>query len=303
MFKKLKNRIKSWKSKKGKIEKIKSKFRFKLNEEYFSEIWEELEMILLENNVALEVVEKIRENIKKKLIGKEIKKKDVKKEIQKELKESLEELLIPSFDLIEKVENSKKPFKIIFFGVNGSGKTTTIAKVASLLKKQGFSVVLAASDTFRAASIEQLEKHSEKLNAKLIKGEYGTDPASISYDAIKHAESKNKDVVLIDTAGRMHTEKGLMEEMKKICRVNNPDLKIFIAESITGNDAIEQSKSFKEVGIDASILTKADIDEKGGTILSISYITKKPILYLGIGQEYKNLEKFEKEKILGKLGI
>jgi len=332
MFKKLNSRLKGWfkktkeeaegpkkvekkkiskekkadKKKQKKTEKKKSflKSKFKINESYFDKIWEDLELLLLENNVALEVVEKINENLKEELIEKEIDKKEIENEIKSALKKALEEIFPDSFDLIKKIKNSEKPFKIVFFGINGSGKTTSIAKVANALKKEGFSVVLSASDTFRAASIEQLEKHASNLGIHVIKGQYGSDPASVAFDAVKHVESKKKDVVLIDTAGRMHTESTLMEEMKKITRVVDPDLKIFVAEATTGNDAIEQAKTFNEnIGIDGTILTKSDIDEKGGASISISYVSKKPIIYLGVGQEYKDLVKFNKKKMIKQLGL
>jgi len=164
--------------------------------------------------------------------------------------------------------------------------------------------VIAAGDTFRAASIEQLEKHAERLNIKMISHEYGADPAAVGFDAIKYAEKNNIDCVLIDTAGRMHTQKNLLREMEKIVNVCKPDKKIFVGESITGNDSVEQIKSFDEtIGIDGIVLTKADIDEKGGTALSLGYITKKPILYLGTGQEYKDIEPFDKKKFIEKLGL
>ena len=182
--------------------------------------------------------------------------------------------------------------------------TTTIAKFANLLQENNISCVLAAADTFRAASIEQLEHHAKKLKIKLIKHDYGADPAAVGFDAIKHAKAHNIQVVLIDTAGRMHTQDNLLSEMEKICRVTDPDMKIFVAESIAGNDAIQQAKKFNDtIGIDASILTKADVDEKGGTAISISYVTKKPILYLGTGQEYKDLELFDPEKFVKELGL
>jgi fused signal recognition particle receptor len=163
---------------------------------------------------------------------------------------------------------------------------------------------MAASDTFRAASIEQLEEHGKNLGIKVIKSQYKADPASVAFDAISHAKSHKIKVVLIDTAGRMYTKSDLMREMEKISRVSKPDLKIFIAESITGNSATEQAKQFNEtIGIDGIILSKADIDEKSGTILSVSYITEKPILFLGTGQEYSDLQKFDKEKIISQLGL
>ncbi len=193
---------------------------------------------------------------------------------------------------------------ICFVGINGSGKTTTIAKVAKFLKEHKLNVVIAAADTFRAASIEQIELHGERLGVKVIKHNYGADPAAVAFDAIKHAKAKNVDVVLIDTAGRMHSNTNLVNEMKKIMKVAQPDLKIFIGESITGNDCIEQARIFDEaVDIDGIILTKADVDEKGGTAISIGYVTKKPILFFGVGQEYSDLKVFDKRVVLEGLEI
>ena len=173
-----------------------------------------------------------------------------------------------------------------------------------MLKDKKILCVLAASDTFRAASIEQLQQHADKLGIKMIKHDYGSDPAAVAFDAIKHAKAKNVAVVLIDTAGRMHSNVNLIDEMKKIIRVAKPDLKIFVGESITGNDCVEQAKTFNEaVGIDGIILAKADIDEKGGAAVSVSYVTKKPILYLGTGQRYNDLEPFSQDKIIKSIGL
>ena len=212
-------------------------------------------------------------------------------------------MLIEPDDFLDAVK-LKQPFVIVFFGINGTGKTTTIAKIANLLLKNKISCVLAASDTFRAASIEQLQIHADKLKIKLIKHDYGADPAAVAFDAIKHAKAHKIDVVLIDTAGRMHTKENLLSEMEKICRVTKPDLKIFVAESIAGNDAIQQAKNFNEtIGIDGAILTKADVDEKGGTAISISYIIKKPIFFLGTGQNYSDLKSFDKTEFIKELGF
>ena len=285
------------------FKRIKEKFSYKISEENFEEIFSNLEFLLLENNVALEAAESIKKQLKQELIGKEIKKSELEKEIKKTLKKSIENLLLEPDDLLFLIKE-KSPFVIVFFVINGTGKTTTIAKIAYLLKKNKISCVLAASDTFRAASIEQLQKHADNLKIKLIKLDYGGDPAAVAFDAIKHAKAHNIQAVLIDTAGRMHTSSNLLKEMEKISKVTNPDLKIFVAESIAGNDAIQQARNFNEtIGIDASILTKADVDEKGGTAISISYITKKPILYLGTGQSYEDLELFNKEKSIEKLGL
>ena len=205
--------------------------------------------------------------------------------------------------MLEKIKQ-KKPFVICFVGINGSGKTTTIAKIAKLLLNKKFTVVLAAADTFRAAAIDQLQLHANKLGVKLIKHNYGSDPAAVAFDAVKHAQAKGVDVVLIDTAGRMHSNENLIDEMKKIVRVAKPDLKIFVGESITGNDCVEQAKQFNEaIGIDAIILAKADVDEKGGAAISVSYVTQKPIVYIGTGQDYEDLKEFDQKMVINSLGL
>lgn len=271
----------------------------KLGEEDFDKFFNELETILIENNVALEAIDALREQLRKELVNKEISRKEWENKIEKALENAVSSLLLEPFDLVSKVKQAQKPFVIVFFGINGSGKTTTIAKVAHMLQKNKLSCVLAAADTFRAASIEQLEKHGSKLGVPVIKQKYGADPAAVAFDAIAHAKSKAIDVVLVDTAGRMHTKTDLLREMEKIVRVAKPQLRIFVGEAITGNDAVEQARAFNDaVGIDAIILTKADVDEKGGATISVSHVTKKPILFLGIGQEYGDLKKFDRQEIL-----
>jgi len=264
----------------------------------------DLELALLENNVAVEVIEKIKQDLKLQLVDKPIPRGKVEETIANSLHISIEDLFkVPQIDLLGRAKQ-KKPFVICFVGVNGSGKTTSIAKVAKYLQNHGLSVVLAAADTFRAAAIDQLQLHADRLNVKLIRQDYGSDPAAVAFDAIKHAEAKKNDVVLIDTAGRLHSNINLMDEMKKIMRVAKPDLKIFVGESITGNDCVEQAKKFNEaVGIDGIILAKADVDEKGGAAISVSYVTQKPILFLGIGQEYEDLQQFDKERLLASIGL
>ncbi len=300
-----KERIK--KAKKGKTGffGIFKKFKtLKLDDEQFNSIFEELELSLIENNTAMEAIGEIKKSLKEKLVGKEIEKNEAEDEIKKGLKESFEKLLIEPFDLVERIRKKDGIFVIVFFGINGSGKTTAIAKLAHLLKKSGISCVLAAADTFRAASIEQIQKHADNLGVKVIKHNYGADPAAVAFDAIKHAQANSIKAVLIDTAGRMHTKDNLLKEMEKICRVAKPDLKIFVGESITGNDIIEQVRSFNEmIGIDGIILTKTDVDEKGGAAISVGYVTQKPILFLGTGQKYEDLEKFSREKIIKGLGF
>lgn len=275
----------------------------KISAKEFEELFGELELILLENNVSLEVVEKIKFGLKRDLVDKPLQGK-VEDIVQESLKKTVEEVLnAEPIDLIHKVRQ-KKPFIIAFFGINGAGKTTTLAKVAHKLKKQGLSVVLAASDTFRAAAIQQLEEQGERVGARVIKHDYGSDAAAVAFDAVKYAEKNDIDAVLVDTAGRLHSNTNLLAELKKIVKVIKPDFKIFIGESITGNDCLEQIKEFNEqIGIDGVILTKADVDEKGGTALSVAYTTKKPILYLGIGQRLDDLEEFNKEKMVKRLGL
>ena len=291
------------------FKKIGSKItKVKISEKEFEVYSEELEMLLLENNVALEVAEKIVKELKNKIVGKELLKKEVEDEIKDSFRDIIREILILPPDLINEIKEKnlieKKPYVILFCGINGTGKTTTIAKIAEHLKRKKLSCVLAAGDTFRAAAIQQLEEHGQRIGVKVISHDYGSDPASVGFDAIKFAEKNNVNCVLIDTAGRMHTQKNLLKEMEKIVRVCKPDKKIFVGESITGNDAVEQVKSFDEaIGIDGIVLTKADIDEKGGTALSVGYVTKKPIFYLGTGQEYEKIEPFDKEKFLEKLGL
>jgi len=294
------------KEKKSFFSKLTSKLKTTtLKQENIDEIFEELEIILLENNVALEVVDIIKENLSKDLVGIEVKRDQIKEIVINSLKNSISEVLLEPENIINKIkEKSDSPFVIIFFGINGSGKTTSIAKLAHKLKKEGISSVLAAADTFRAASIEQLETHGKKLNIPVIKQKYGTDPTAVAFDAKKYAEKNKIKCVLIDTAGRMYTKENLIKQMEKIIRVIQPDLKIFVGESITGNDATTQAKTFNEaVGIDGIILSKADVDEKGGTTLSVSYITGKPIYFLGVGQGYDDLQDFKKDEIIKNLGL
>jgi fused signal recognition particle receptor len=276
----------------------------KIGADEFETLFWELEVVLLENNVAVEVIEKIKEDLKVTLVDKPLPRGKVEQAISGALRKSLHEILtVQTIDLLSKVRE-KKPFIIAFVGVNGSGKTTTIAKVAHLLLENKMSVVLAAADTFRAAAIDQLDMHAKKLGVKIIKHDYGADPAAVAFDAVKHASAKNVDVVLIDTAGRLHSNVNLIDEMKKIIRVAKPDLKIFVGESITGNDCIEQAQQFDQaIGIDGIILSKADVDEKGGAAISVSYVTHKPILYLGMGQEYADLVPFDGEQLLSTIGL
>jgi fused signal recognition particle receptor len=291
------------KEEKGIIEKIKKKItEKKIEEDDVKDILKDLEMSLISSDVAVEVSDKIVNDLRNNLVGKFIKRGEIENVIKKSFKDSILDILkVQGFDLLEKVKTNK-PFLIVFLGFNGSGKTTTLARVGDILKKSGFSVVFAAADCFRAASIEQLEEHGKKLGIEVIKHKYGADPAAVIFDAVKHAKANDIDVVLADTSGRTHANVNLMDELKKIVKVNKPDLKILVLDALTGNDIYDQCKMFNEaVGVDALIITKADVYEKGGATLSASFTIKKPILYLGVGQEYEDLEKFDSNKIVEKL--
>jgi len=269
-----------------------------LTEKDIQDILSDLERGLLESDVALEVVDRIMEEARVTLTGRSY-----------GLGESIAETAVESvrgairtvlgsrpYSLIGEASKAKRegrPFLILFVGYNGTGKTTTIAKLARLLMDNGFSCVIAASDTYRAAAIEQLEYHAEKLNVKMIKQKRGSDSAAVIYDAMDHARAKKVDVVLADSAGRVHTNVNLMDEIRKVVRVNRPDAVIFVGDALAGNDIVQQVREFDQAcNITGVILTKADADAKGGAAVSVSYTTKKPILYVGVGQKYEDLQEF-----------
>ena len=267
-----------------------------IREKHLDNVLPELELALMESDVAMEAVEEMEIIIKKRLIGLRVENRAaIVPTIEKALKASLVELLSKTtFDPQTLLEKRDGPLIIAFVGVNGTGKTTTIAKIADWLQKNGKSVVMAASDTFRAGAIEQLEIHAKQLDCKLIKHQAGGDPAAVAFDAVEHAKAKHRDIVMIDTAGRMQTNSNLMDEMKKIKRVAKPDLIMFVGDSLAGNDAIDQAKKFHEaVGIDAVVLTKLDVDAKGGAALSISSAIGQPIAFVGIGQDYGDIMPFD----------
>lgn len=275
----------------------------KIQEEHFNKIFSSLELELLQDNIASEIVEQIRNKLKGDLVGQTFKRGQISEIIKKDLKElMLFTLEGPKpIDILTAVKESK-PLVILFVGVNGVGKTTSIAKVASFLQKNNLSCVLAASDTFRAASIEQLQEHADKLKIELIKHNYGADPAAVAFDAVKHARARGIDVVLIDTAGRQHSNVDLMAELQKVKRVAKPHLTILTVDALTGNDAVEQATLFNEkIGIDASVISKVDADERGGTIVSVVQATQKPVLFIGVGQRYEDIQKFSPEDFVSKI--
>ncbi|MBY8997263.1 MAG: signal recognition particle-docking protein FtsY [Candidatus Thorarchaeota archaeon] len=271
-----------------------------LNEKNLTDAVWELQMVLIQNDVAVEVAEHICELTKEKVLGTRAGRlENISRVFKSAIHQSILEVLTPEhpLDLIDFASEKKEKGEattILFVGVNGTGKTTTLAKLAHIFKNNGFSVVIAAGDTFRAGSIEQLEKHAERLEIRVIKQDYGSDAAAIAYDAIAHAKARRIDIVLIDSAGRMQSNKNLLEEMKKIVRVAEPDLKIFVGDALAGNDALSQAKEFhKTIGIDGAILTKVDADPSGGAALSVTYVTGRPVIYVGVGQNYEDLKRFD----------
>jgi fused signal recognition particle receptor len=295
------------------FEKLKSGFKglvtkvttTELKPENLQPILSDFKMNLAENDVAFPVADRICDELEKRLTGVQVKRLDDRKKIVEEnLRQVLLEVMLTNtkIDLLSKIEEKRKtsePYVVLFVGINGTGKTTTIAKVAQFLRGKGYSVVLAGSDTYRAGSIEQLEEHARRLGMHVIKHSYGADPAAVAYDTISHAKAHGINVVLIDTAGRMQTNQNLMNELVKVKRVVSPDLTVLTLDSLIGNDAVMQAEEFhKSIGVDATILTKVDADVKGGSALSVTYVTQKPILFIGVGQTYKDLEMFNPEKFV-----
>jgi fused signal recognition particle receptor len=295
------------------FEKLKSGFKglvtkvttTELKAENLSPILSDFKMSLAENDVAFPVADRICDELEKRLVGVQVKRlEDRKKLVEENLRQVLLEVMLTNnhVDLLKKIEAKREagePFVLLFVGINGTGKTTTIAKVAQYLRDKGYTVVLAASDTYRAGSIEQLEEHARRLGMRMIKHKYGGDPAAVAYDAISHAKAHGVNVVLIDTAGRMQTNQNLMNELAKVKRVVQPDLTVLTLDSLIGNDAVMQADEFhNSIGVDATILTKVDADVKGGSALSVTYVTQKPILFIGVGQTYKDLELFNPEKFV-----
>lgn len=276
-----------------------------LKAEKLHSVLSDFKLDLVENDVALPVAERICNEMEKRLDGVQVKRlQDRRKIVKENLKEVLLETMAVNHGLdlsnaMEKKRREKEPYVIVFVGINGTGKTTTIAKIAQLVRQKGYSVVLACSDTYRAGSIEQLEEHAKRLGVRMIKHKYGADPAAVAYDTVNHAKAHGKNVVLIDTAGRIQTNRNLMNELAKIKRVVGPDLTVLTLDSLTGNDAVMQAEEFhRSVGIDATIMTKVDADIKGGSALSVTYVTKKPILFVGTGQNYGDLKEFDPEEFV-----
>jgi fused signal recognition particle receptor len=266
-------------------------------------LWD-LEMALLESDVSMSVAEAILERVEAELVGETRKVTEGTAGVVEEaLQDALLEVVgVGQFDVEAHVADAEKPITIVFTGVNGVGKTTSIAKVVRWLEERGYSSVVANGDTYRAGANEQLQEHADALDVPCITHEQGGDPTAVIYDAVEYAEANDVDVVLGDTAGRLHTDEGLMDQLAKIDRVVGPDLTLFVDEAVAGQDAIERAREFDDAAaIDGAILTKADADSSGGAAISIAHVTGKPVLFLGVGQGYDDLERFDPEWLVEQL--
>jgi len=297
------------KEKKGFFGKLKESITtVRINEEKFNDIFWDLEKVLLENNVATEVVDKIKEDLSVYLVNQPIERGKVEKKIEEGLRSSIKDVLnVPKINLLEFVKNIRKdnrPIVLLIIGYNGSGKSLSVARLARYFKDHKLKVMLAAGDTFRAGSILQLEEYGRKVDAPVIKHQMKSDSCSVIFDTINAAKSRNYDVVIADTAGRIHSNRDLMDELKKIVKVNKPDLKILVLDALSGSDVVEQIKQFNDaVGVDALIFTKVDVYEKGGSVLSGTYFLRKPVLFFGVGQEMDSFKEYNPEEVLTNLGF
>jgi len=252
----------------------------------------------------MSVAEEILETVREKMIGETRKQVDTTAElVELALHDALVDVIsVGQFDFEKRLAEADKPVTIVFTGVNGVGKTTSIAKLSEYLADRGYSSVLANGDTYRAGANEQLQKHADNLDRKLISHEQGGDPAAVIYDGVEYAEAHDIDVVLGDTAGRLHTSDDLMSQLAKIHRVVDPDLTLFVDEAVAGQDAVMRAQEFDDAAtVDGTVLTKADADSSGGAAISISYVTGKPILFLGTGQGYDDIEPFVPEELVDQL--
>lgn len=299
MFERLKSGINSL------VQKISQK---ELSEKDIEQILNEFLLVLVENDVAYSVAKKICDALELKLKTVEVRRfSDPTEQARTVLREVLLELLKDSgeaafFRVLGERKSEHRPAIVLFVGVNGTGKTSSIAKVGHLLLRRGYSVVIAAADTYRTGSIEQIEEHARRIGIRTIKHDYGGDAAAVAFDAVNYANAHGINAVLIDTAGRMQTNKNLLEEMKKIARVAKPDLTVLVVDALTGNDAVEQGQRFSEaVNLDGVILTKLDADAKGGSAISMATVIGKPILFATVGQRYDDLVSFEPDQMVQRM--
>lgn len=299
MFEKLKSGVN------GLVQRISQR---ELSDKDISQILDEFLLVLVENDVAYTVAKKICDGLQEKLKAAQFRRfADSTEPAKAVLREVLLELLKGSgeesfFKVLNESKNEHKPAVIIFVGVNGTGKTSSIAKIGHLLLQKGFSVVIAAADTYRTGSIEQIEEHARRIGIKTIKHDYGADAAAVAFDAVNYAVAHGTNVVLVDTAGRMQTNRNLLEEMKKIARVAKPNLTVLVVDALTGNDAVEQGKTFSDaVNIDGVVLTKLDADAKGGSAISMATIISKPIFFATVGQDYDDLISFDPDQMVNRI--
>jgi fused signal recognition particle receptor len=274
-----------------------------ISENEIADALSELEIMLLESDVALPVTDAIIARIKKDLVGKHRRiGQSVDSLVVHTLRSALLEVLGKGFDLTSYIRDHGRPVKILFTGVNGTGKTTTVAKIGDFLKKQGFTVIIGAGDTYRAGAIEQIEVHAARIGIKIIQHQQGADPSAVLFDAVQYAVSHKIDVILADTAGRFHTKANLMSQLEKIRRVMKPDLIVYVDEAVAGNDAVVRAAEFdRTVGADAVVLTKADMDSRGGAAISIAHTIGKPLMFLGTGQGYDDIVPFSPEAVVEEL--
>jgi fused signal recognition particle receptor len=295
------------------FDKLKSQFsklydtvtKTELKGKDLDKVLDEFQLELIQSDVAVSAAEYVAVELKNKLNDVQFARfSDPRTRVRTILSEVLLSLLdkaghLDVFDFVDKKRAAGEPAIIVFVGINGTGKTTSIAKLAHILQNKGRTVIIAASDTYRSGAVEQLEEHARRIGVKMIKHQYGADPAAVAFDAVSYARAHGVNVVLIDTAGRMGTNTNLLEEMKKIVRVTKPDLTILVVDALTGNDAVEQGKVFSQaVKIDGIILAKLDADVKGGSAVSLSYVMGKPVVLVGTGQKYDDLEPFRAEFIV-----
>ena len=270
-----------------------------LDEDDLDPLLEQMRLKLLQSNVSLEAAESIEAKIRENLLGESVPRTKVDGKVNDAVKDVLLEIMDDSYDFSSELEEAEKPPVVFLIGFNGSGKTTTAAKLGDMLQNEGKEVVLGAGDTFRAASIEQLKEHGEALGAKVVAHEYESDPAAVGYDTVEHAK-KNDKIAIVDTAGRSHSDKNLMGELEKMVKVNNPDITFLVIDALAGNDILEQAEAYDGM-YDAVIVTKMDVDEAGGAIISLSEKSGKPVAFLGTGQGYEDIEKFVKKDFVANL--
>jgi len=277
-----------------------------LSESDIKKYVEDFKLQLIASDVAVEVAEKLAMEVVERLRMLKVPRFSEHKEaVMQVLEESISSVILEvdpdsSFvNLIVSNYSLGKPTVVLFVGPNGGGKTTSVVKVSNYLKSKGLNSIIACSDTYRAGAVEQLKGLAERVGVRVVSHKYGGDPAAVALDAIEAAKAAKISTVLIDTAGRTEVDKNLLEEMRKIKRVSNPDVVIYVGDALAGNVVVEQVRRFNEyVGIDYVILAKLDADTKGGSAISVSYMTGKPILFVGTGQGLDDLEPLNKKRLI-----